>query len=286
MLPLAAADKGLQQHWTGWLRNLAVEIANTLFYGHPTVDETAFVEATLYGWIFVIPLLTIICWLGTKNMTRVPGRLQNFLEVIVLGLVSFCRSLIGEKYAMRFVTYIGAMFIFIVALNAWGLVPGMQAATSTVNTTAAFALCTFVMTHYAGFRYAGLAYLKHFAGEPLWLAPLMVPIHIIGELARPLSLTLRLFGNIGGEEKAIAIFVSLGLATGAFIPFQLPLSALGLFTSFVQGLIFCLLSAVYIGGALPHEHHGHDEEHAPEHGRARGHGSHELAGREGYLAVP
>ncbi|HVY61975.1 MAG TPA: F0F1 ATP synthase subunit A, partial [Planctomycetota bacterium] len=95
--------------------------------------------------------------------------------------------------------------------------------------------------------------------------------HIIGELARPLSLTLRLFGNVGGDEKAVAIFISLGVATGAYVPLQLPLSALGIFTSFVQALIFALLSSVYIGGALPHEHHHHDEHGHGDHGHGHDH---------------
>jgi F-type H+-transporting ATPase subunit a len=277
--PLLAAAE-LHQHWSGWLAGLAEKIAERIFEGHATIDEISFVEASLYGWCFVMPLLVVLCWAGTSGMTRVPGRLQNVLELAVSSLESFCKSIIGEEYAPRFMPFIGSLFVYIFFLNLWGIVPGMQAATSTVNTTAALALCTFVMTHYAGLRYGGMAYLKHFAGEPLWLAPLMVPIHLIGELARPLSLTLRLFGNIGGEEKAVAIFVSLGLATGAYLPLQLPLSALGIFTSFVQALIFCLLSSVYIGGALPHAHH-EDHDHG-EHGHGHGHGA---AGKENMLAA-
>lgn len=270
MLPLAL---DLHDHWSGWLAPLVEPISKAMF-GHPTMDEMAFVEASLYAWIFVIPALILICVMGTSNLQRVPSGLQNLLEAVVSGLNSFCRGIIGEAHYRDFVPFIGSAFIYIFALNAWGVIPGMQAATSTVSQTAALALCTFVMTHYAGFAYARFGYLKHFAGEPLWLAPLMFPIHIIGELARPLSLTLRLFGNIGGEEKAIAIFISLGLATGAYIPLQLPLSALGLFTSFVQALIFSLLSAVYIGGALPHGH----EDHGHEHGHGHGHGhEHALA---------
>jgi F-type H+-transporting ATPase subunit a len=282
LVPLAAGE--LHQHWSGWLAGLAEKIAAMLFQGRATVDDISFVEASLYAWVFVLPLLAILCWLGTSHMTRVPGRLQNVLELTVSGLSDFCKSIIGPEYADRFVNFIGGLFIYIFFMNLWGIVPGMQAATSTVNTTLALAACTFVMTHYAGFRYAGLGYLKHFAGEPLWLAPLMIPIHLIGELARPLSLTLRLFGNIGGEEKAVAIFVSLGLATGWYLPFQLPLSALGIFTSFVQALIFCLLSAVYISGALPHAHHGDGHGHEA-HEKEHGHG-HDLGGKEGLLAVP
>jgi F-type H+-transporting ATPase subunit a len=272
MLPLAL---DLHEHWAGWLSPLVEPISHVLFGDHASMDEMAFVEASLYAWVFVIPALILLCVMGTSKLERIPGGLQNLLEAIVSGLDSFCKSIIGEAHYRDFVPYIGSVFIYIFALNLWGIVPGMQAATSTVNQTAALAICTFCYTHYAGFGYAGAGYLKHFAGEPLWLAPLMIPIHIIGELARPLSLTLRLFGNIGGEEKAVAIFISLGLATGVYLPLQLPLSALGIFTAFVQALIFALLSSVYIGGALPHEHHDHGHGHDAGHGHgehAHGHG--------------
>ncbi len=275
MLPLALE---LHDHWSGWLAPLVEPLARVLFGGHATLEEKGFIEASLYAWIFVIPALAILCLAGTSKLERVPGPLQNLLEAVVSALDSFCRGIIGEAHYRDFVAFIGSIFIYVFALNVWGVIPGMQSATSTVNQTVAIALCTFVLTHYAGFAYAGLkGYLKHFAGEPLWLAPLMIIIHIVGELARPISLTLRLFGNIGGEEKAIAIFISLGLATGAYLPLQLPLSALAIFTSFVQALIFALLSSVYIGGALPHEHHEHGEGHEAGHGHGKPHSmTHEL----------
>jgi F-type H+-transporting ATPase subunit a len=273
MTPLAV---DLESHWPGWLAPLVEPVANYLFEGKASHEDMEFVEACLYTWIFVIPGLALLSFLGTSKMERVPGPLQNLLEAAVGALQSFTRSLVSPPYDKVFFPYIGAVFIYIFAMNVWGVVPGMQAATSTVNTTAALAVCTFVLTHYAGFVYAGTGYLEHFVGEPRWLGPLMVPLHIVGEIARPASLTLRLFGNIGGEEKAIAIFVSFGIATGAFIPIQVPLLALGVFTSFVQALIFALLSAVYIGGALPHHHHPEEEHAHPQvhpHGDPHGHGA-------------
>ncbi|GIW71956.1 MAG: hypothetical protein KatS3mg102_1498 [Planctomycetota bacterium] len=289
MWPLLASPAGggleIHSHWPGVLSGLAQRVAELLF-GTPTPEEVAFVEASLYGWLFVIPLIAVVCWLGTRRLERVPGGLQNLLEAVVELLDNFTRSVIRERFAGRFATFIGSLFIYITLLNFWGLIPGMQAPTSTISTTCALALCTFVVTHYAGFRYSGvLGYLKHFAGEPRWLAPLNVPIHLIGELARPLSLMVRLRGNIGGEETAIAIFISLGIITGLFIPFQMPLMALGLFTGLVQAFIFCILSCVYIEGALPHEHeHEHDPEHRRPHHPEGAH--EEAAGHAGYEAVP
>src|SRR5688572_1019092 len=135
MLPLAALE--LHQHWSGWLAPLVEPLAKILFGDHATLEEMSFIEASLYCWIFVIPGLTLLCAMGTSNLQRIPSGLQNFLEVVVEGLNSFCRGIIGEPYYKAFVTYIGSAFIFIFALNLWGLVPGMQAATSTVNQTAA-----------------------------------------------------------------------------------------------------------------------------------------------------
>lgn len=256
-------------HIPGWLAHVAESLAPNVFdetYGSVQVGQ---LEAILYGWFFVIPLLILVTFLGTRNLKRVPSGLQNILEFLVETFDGFSKSMIGEKYYLFFANYVGTMFIYIWINNAWGLLPGMAAATSIASTTLALALCTFVVTHYAGIRFSGLKpYLMHYVGEPLWLGPLMAPIHIIGELARPLSLTLRLMGNIGGEEKAFAIFISLGLATGLMIPLQTPLAALGLFTTFVQALIFCLLTTVYVAGMLPHDHdhghgdHGHEHEHA------------------------
>jgi len=269
MIPLALE---LESHWPGWLAPLVEPVAKYLFEGHATHEDMEFVEACLYAWFFVIPGLALLSFVGTAKLERVPGPLQNFLEMCVTALQGFVASLIPAPYAKVFFPFIGSVFIYIFALNILGVVPGMQAATSTINTTCALALCTFVMTHYAGFTYAGAGYLKHFVGEPAWLGPLMAPIHVIGELARPASLTLRLFGNIGGEEKAVAIFVSFGIATGIFLPIHLPLLALAIFTSFVQALVFSLLSCAYIGGALPHHSHEHEGHGHGGHGHDHSHG--------------
>ncbi|RME76018.1 MAG: ATP synthase F0 subunit A, partial [Planctomycetota bacterium] len=254
------------------------------FFAHPSQEEINFVEASLYAWLFVIPIATLTCYFGTRRMQRVPTGVQNFLEAIVELLDNFVEGIIDKRFAWRFSTFIGSLFIYITLANMWGLIPGQQAATSVVSTTCALALCTFVATHWAGFRYSGpVGYFKHFCGEPIWLAPLNIPIHLIGEIARPLSLMIRLRGNIGGEETAVAIFISLGLLTGLFIPFQFPLMALGVFTSLVQAFIFCILSAVYIAGALPHAHHEHDAHTPPLHPRDA---HEELANDAGLTAIP
>jgi F-type H+-transporting ATPase subunit a len=268
MLPQPLALE-LFQHIPGWLAHLAEKVA-PLFFGEvdPHGPEVAALEVTLYGWVFVVPTLLVSAVLGTREMKRIPSGLQNVLESVVGLLDGFAKSIIGEKHYLYFANYVGAAFIFIHANNAFGMIPGMGSATSVASTTLALALCSFVVTHYAGVRFSGIkGYAMHFVGEPKALGPLMVPIHICGELARPLSLCLRLMGNIGGEEKALAIFVSLGLATGLFLPVQTPLIALGVLTTFIQAVIFCLLTCVYVAGTLPHEHH-HDHGHGHDHGHA------------------
>ncbi len=280
---LASAGGGVNAHWPGILSGLAQKVAYW-FFAHPSAEEINFVEASLYAWLFVIPVSCLVCYFGTRRMTRVPSGVQNFLEAVVGLLDDFTAGIIDRKYAWRFSTFIGSLFIYITVSNMWGLIPGQQAATSIVSTTCALALCTFVATHWAGLRYSGpVGYFKHFCGEPIWLAPLNIPIHLIGEVARPLSLMIRLRGNIGGEETAIAIFISLGVLTGLFVPFQMPLMALGVFTSLVQAFIFCILSAVYIAGALPHEHHHHDEHTSPLHPKDA---HDELADGAGLTAIP
>jgi F-type H+-transporting ATPase subunit a len=107
-------------------------------------------------------------------------------------------------------------------------------------------------------------YLRHFAGEPAWLAPLNFPIHVIGELARPLSLAIRLFGNIFGEDFVLAILIFLM----GFVPVQALIFPLAVFTSFVQALVFAILTSVYIATMTVHEDHGHEHDHAHEHGAA------------------
>jgi F-type H+-transporting ATPase subunit a len=266
----------LFEHIPGWFDEhggigLAQKVGKLFFGPDATGEQIARVEVTLYGWFLAAPLVLLLCWMGTRNMKRVPTGLQNLFESIVKLLDDFASGMLGAKHGPYFATAIGAMFIYIHVSNVWGMIPGMGASTSVASTTLALAIFAFFLTHWAGFRFAGVGYLKHFAGDVWWLAPLMFVIHICGELARPLSLCMRLMGNIGGEEKATAIFISLGLATGLFIPVQVPLLALGLLTTFLQALVFCLLTCAYVAGALPHDHdhhhdHGHDHDHANAHG--------------------
>lgn len=245
------------------------------------------------GWWFGIPLLywvpvfmslavgltlCLIAWLGTRRLDRVPGRGQAFCETIVEGLSNFFHGVLGDA-APRYVPLLGSLFLYILVMNWWAQIPGMHAATSKYSTTAALAVFVFLTTQFEGIRHAGiLGYLYHLTGGhdlsgmawtlQLPLRALFLPLHVIGELVRPLSLSLRLFGNIMGEDIAIAVLVSISvfIFSGSHVPIPLhfPMMLLGLLAGIIQALVFTMLSAIYIGGAAgAFEEHGHREQGRP-----------------------
>jgi F-type H+-transporting ATPase subunit a len=211
---------------------------------------------SLHEWVPVIMsllvgiLLILLSYIGTRRLEKVPRGSQALLEVIVEGLENFLRSVMGPT-APKYLPFIGTIFIYILTMNLWGLIPLMHSPTNKLNTTAALALVVFFNTHIQGAKKHGIInYAKHFA-DPLWLAPLMVPIHIVGELARPLSLALRLFGNLTGEDIAIAALVSLVILIPLFVPVPVHLFmvVLAILFSTIQAIVFTLLSAIYIASA-------------------------------------
>jgi len=169
------------------------------------------------------------------------------LADVVYGLLS---QAMPAKDAPRFLPLIGTLFVFILFCNLLSVIPGFLPPTDTLKTNVALAVLVFVLTHLYGLRANGLAYLKHFMGPVWYLAPIMIPIEIIGHVARPLSLSMRLLGNITADHKVGTVFFSL-------IPFLVPVPFLvmGVFVSFIQATVFSLLSAIYIGSAIAHEEH-------------------------------
>jgi F-type H+-transporting ATPase subunit a len=207
--------------------------------------------------IIVSIILLIIVILGYAQLKRTEDEVvpepkltfRNFTEMIVENLSSIITDSMGPR-GKEFVLIVGTLALFILFNNLSGLIPGFSPCTDNVNTTFACSLTVFVMTHYYGFKEHGVKYLKQFVG-PMWaLAPLMIPVELIGHFARPLSLGLRLFGNILGDHLVTAIF--FGLAP-LLVP--LPVMLLGLFVAFVQTFVFMLLSMAYFSGAISHEEH-------------------------------
>ena len=207
--------------------------------------------------LIVSIILLVIVFLGYKQIKKAEDNIipdskftfRNLVELIVENLSGIVTDSMGPR-GKEFVLIVGTLALFILFNNLAGLVPGFVPATDNLNTTFACSLTVFVMTHYYGFKEHGAKYLKQFVG-PMWaLAPLMIPIELIGHIARPLSLGLRLFGNITGDHLVTAIFFGL---VPLLVP--LPVMFLGLFVSFVQTFVFMLLSMSYFAGAISHEEH-------------------------------
>ena len=175
--------------------------------------------------------------------------LRNLLELILSFLVGLAEDIIGHK-AKQYVPLLATCFIFILFMNLLGLIPGFVPPTDQMNITVGLAVVIFLSTHYFGVREHGIAYFKHFLGPVWWLSPLIFIIELIGHLARILSLSIRLFGNITGHELVLGI---LFLLAGAFFA-PLPIMALGIFVALLQAFVFLLLSIIYFSGAMEHAH--------------------------------
>jgi len=201
-----------------------------------------------YTWLAMLILIVSAFFLARK-VKLVPEKGQNFFEVLIDGLETFMVDITGPE-GRFFFPYIATIFLFILVSNLIGLIPGFFSPTANLNTTLALALCTFIYTHVIGIRFHGPKYIKHFLGPVWWLIPLMFPIELIGHLARIMSLSVRLFGNIFGKEMVLAIL--FGLAGLYLAP--LPIMFLGILVCFIQALVFMLLSVMYFVGAMEHAH--------------------------------
>ena len=201
-----------------------------------------------YTWLVMLILIASAFFLARK-VKLVPEKGQNFFEVLIDGLETFMVEITGPE-GRFFFPYIATIFFFILVSNLIGLIPGFFSPTANLNTTLALALCTFVVTHAIGIKFHGVKYIKHFCGPVWWLIPLMFPIELIGHLARIMSLSVRLFGNIFGKEMVLAILFGLG---GLYLA-PLPIMFLGILVCFIQALVFMLLSTMYFVGAMEHAH--------------------------------
>ena len=197
-----------------------------------------------HSWLVMI-LMLIPAILFTRRISTVPRKGQNFLEVIIDGMENFMVEITGPE-GRFFFPYIANIFLFILVGNLIGLVPGFNSPTANLNTTLSMAILTFILTHVIGVKFHGPKYLKHFLGPVWWLAPLMFPIEVIGHFARIMSLSVRLFGNIFGKEMVLTILFTLA---GLYLA-PLPILFLGILVSFIQALVFMLLSIMYFVGAM------------------------------------
>src|SRR3989338_1917742 len=237
-------------------------------------------ENIIFG-VLVIAILSLIFYAASHNAKLVPGRLQSACEAVLEGLNDFVCGILGPE-GRKYTPFLGTLFLYILTMNLIGLVPLMKSNTANSitlpgpvplpvpTTTVALALIVFVVVQAIGIKKQGLVgYLDHMAGTPRdafgWvMAPLMFPIHVIGELAKPFSLTFRLFCNIMGGHILVAVFIGMGV-TSMLIPFQAPFLLFEVGASTIQAFVFTLLSTVYIAMMMPHgdheKHHSTAESH-------------------------
>lgn len=213
--------------------------------------------------------LSAVLLRGAANQKEIPRGVQNAVEA----LVEWFHGLLGEilgRHAGRFIPFLGTLFLFILFMNLSGLIPLFRAPTSQFEITLSLAIVVFLYVQATAIRSFGpLGYLRHLMGSPEgpagWLlAPMMLPIHLVSEIARPFSLALRLFGNVMGEHALIAAFTALGVTALGIVespvglPLGLPFIFLAVLFGMVQAFVFTLLSAVYLSQVLPSEEdHGH-----------------------------
>lgn len=221
-----------------------VEILDKMGFGHFGHES----PQVIHAWL-VMAILIIGSFLLVKGLALIPTRGQNVVEVILQSLENFMVEITGPE-GKAFFPYIATVFLYILVSNLLGLIPGFISPTANINTTLSLALCTFVLTHAIGIKYHGAKYIKHFLGPMPALAPLMLVIELIGHLARVMSLSMRLFGNIFGKEKLLGIL--FGLAGLYLAP--LPILFLGILVSFIQAVVFMLLSIMYFAGAMEEAH--------------------------------
>ncbi len=201
-----------------------------------------------YMWLAMV-ILIVLGWLAGKSISMVPKIAQNVFEAIISGLEEFMVSITGEEGRKSFPLLL-TIFLFVLLGNLFGLIPGFYPPTAQINTTVALAIIAVTWSHVIGIKMHGIKYIKHFLGPVPALMPLFLIIEIIGHLARVLSLTLRLFGNMMGHELVVGILLMLA---GPFLV-PLPIMAMGILVSLIQAIVFFLLPTMYIAGAIEEAH--------------------------------
>lgn len=245
----------------------------TLLKNHPALAEweefILFWEDIIFSALVAI-LISVTFYFGAKKREMIPHGFQNFLELIVESLRKLLSGILGED-TDEHLPFLGTLFIYIFIMNIFGLIPFFKSPSSSVNISIGMGIIVFSYVQYLNFKNMGVfGYLYHLCGSPHnfvgWLlTPLMLPIELITQISRPVTLALRLTGNVMGEHVLISISALFAIVIFSFkelplgLPIQLPAMLFGLVTSLIQGLVFTLLSAVYIYLSKPHA-----QEHAQD----------------------
>ncbi len=208
------------------------------------IGAYVFKDYVISTWIVMGVTLPVLYLIG-KNLKRFPDKAQFTIEALTGFIQGVLEDAMG-KYGKQFTSFIGSLALFILFCNLSGLVPGLAQPTSHLNTTVAVAVVAFLVYNYEGMKKQGVvSYLRHLLGPSLLLAPIFFPIELISHLARILSLSVRLFGNMFGDEMIVFAF-------SLVIPFLLPVAGefIVFLNSFFQAFVFCLLTVIYISLAV------------------------------------
>lgn len=238
---------------------------------HPALEKWAHYiglwEDVIFSAIVAI-LISVFFSFGAKKREMIPHGVQNFLELIVENLRKLLSGVLKNETDQH-LPFLGTVFIYIFVMNIFGLIPFFKSPSSSLSISIGIALCVFARVQYLNVKNMGLwTYFYHMCGSPKnttgWLiSPLMLPIEIITQISRPITLALRLTGNVMGEHTLISIFALFAVVVFSFeqlpfgIPIQVPTMLFGLLTSLMQALVFTLLSAVYILLSMPHTSDNH-----------------------------
>ena len=200
---------------------------------------------------FLLAFFSRAAYTTFRKESLIPsGRLslRELADLIVEMLIRFVDTVMGKE-GRRYLPLLGSLFLFIFISNLLGLIPGFSPPTGNLNTNFACSIVVYLYYNYCGFKEHGLGYFKQFMGPLIFLAPIMFAVEMVSHAVRPISLSLRLFGNINGDHQIMEVMSSL-------VPLGVPaiFYGLGLFVSFMQAFIFVLLSMVYIAMATSHEH--------------------------------
>lgn len=222
-------------------------------------------ESAIFSSI-VVALIAFASVRISKNLSIVPGRLQVVAEAILGGLNDLVCSIMGAC-GRAYTPFVGSLFIYILVTNLYGLIPLQNSSTAQLTTTAPLAICVFFYVQFVAIKENGfVGYVYHLAGSPKsvaeWLfLPLNLPLHVMGEFIKPVTLMFRLYGNIMAGHILVAVFLQLGLQmlrsfhVPIGVPLHLPFLFLEILVGAIQAFVFALLSTVYISMMLPHEHH-------------------------------
>jgi F-type H+-transporting ATPase subunit a len=216
---------------------------DTITLGGQTVEF----KHVFYTWM-AMAIIFIFGFIVRRRLTLVPGKLQNVTEVLIGGLDDFAVNSAGDKIK-PFVPLLITLFIYILVQNVMGLIPLLDAPTANLNTNLGMALCVFILYHIAGIRKNGFSYIKQFTGPMPALMPLMFPVEVMTHSARVLSLTLRLFGNIRGEEIVMLVLFMLAPIISTY-----PMFFLFLFIKILQAFVFYMLAMIYLQTAMEEAH--------------------------------